>query len=131
MSFVQALGWVGLSERHSVYWAGRATLISDPEDIELYNRAFEVFWERKRPSGLDVELPAISVSIATDSDEDAADVDPQIDEDHGPTLQLRYSPTETLKDKDFAECDEQELDELRRLMGSLRFTSSLRPSRRR
>ena len=131
MAFVQALGWVGLSERHSVYWAGRATLISDPEDIELYNRAFEVFWERKRPSGLDVELPAISVSIATDSDEEAADVDPEIDEDHGPTLQLRYSPTETLKDKDFAECDEQELDELRRLMGSLRFTSSLRPSRRR
>ena len=72
MSFVQALGRLGLSERHSVYWAGRATLISDPEDIELYNRAFEVFWERKRPSGLDVELPAISVSIATDSDEEAA-----------------------------------------------------------
>ena len=131
MSFVRALGCVGLSERQSVYWAGRATLISDPEDIELYNRAFEVFWERKRPSGLDVELPSISVSIATDSDEEAADVDPEIDEDHGPTLQLRYSPTETLKVKDFAECDEQELDELRRLMGSLRFKSSLRPSRRR
>ena len=43
MSFVQALGRLGLSERHSVYWAGRATLISDPEDIGLYDRAFEVF----------------------------------------------------------------------------------------
>ena len=89
MSFVQALGWVGLSERDSVYWAGRATLISDPEEIGLYNRAFEVFWERRRPSGIDVELPPISVSIAMDSDEGVADVDRDVDEDSGPTLQLR------------------------------------------
>ena len=131
MSFIEALGWVGLNERDSVYWAGRATLISDPEEIRLYNRAFKVFWERRSPSGVDVELPPISVSIAMDSDEEAADADLDTDLDAGPTIQLRYSSTETLKGKDFAECTENELDELRRLMGNLRFASSLRPSRRR
>ena len=34
--------------RHDVYWAGRATLVRRPEDIELYDRAFAVFWDARR-----------------------------------------------------------------------------------
>ena len=130
-SFIEALGLLGIHERDSVYWAGRATLISDPEEVGAYNRAFEVFWEQKRPSGIEVELPPISVSLAVDTEDGTGDIPDASDDHAGPTLQLRYSPTETLREKDFAECSDRELDELRRLMSGLRFASSLRPSRRR
>src|SRR3712207_8910364 len=32
--------------RDDVYWAGRITLVSRPEEIETYDRAFELFWEK-------------------------------------------------------------------------------------
>ena len=65
--FVEALGLVGLDERNAVYWAGTSTLVADPEEIEEFDRAFAVFWERKQSSGIEVELPPISVSISLDS----------------------------------------------------------------
>ncbi|RZP39419.1 MAG: VWA domain-containing protein [Acidimicrobiales bacterium] len=129
--FVEALGLVGLDERNAVYWAGRSTLVADPEEIEEFDRAFAVFWERKQSSGIDVELPPISVSISLDSAEENDDLPEDDTTSSGPTLQVRYSALETLKEKDFAECSEQELDELKRLISGLRFTSTTRPSRRR
>ena len=41
---------VGLEARDGVYWAGRATLVRRPEDIEPFDRAFAVFFEGR--SGL-------------------------------------------------------------------------------
>ncbi|MEC7827920.1 MAG: VWA domain-containing protein [Actinomycetota bacterium] len=131
MLFVEALGLVGLDERDAVYWAGRSTLVADPEEVEEFNRAFAVFWERKQSSGIEVELPPISVSISTDSAEDNDDLPEDDTPPSGPTLQVRYSALETLKEKDFAECSDRELNELRRLIAGLRFTSTTRPSRRR
>lgn len=131
VSFTEALGLVGLNERNAVYWAGRSTLVADPEEIVDFNRAFAVFWEQKQSSGITVELPPMSVSISTDNGEDD---DELLDDDttpSGPTIQLRYSALETLKEKDFAECTDREMNELRRLIADLRFTSTTRPSRRR
>jgi len=34
--FAEALGAVGVSTRESVYWAGQATLVRRPEDIDIY-----------------------------------------------------------------------------------------------
>ena len=35
-TFTEALCATGIADRHSTYWAGRATLVSRPEDIDLY-----------------------------------------------------------------------------------------------
>ena len=43
--FAEALGAVGAGSRDAVYWAGRATLVRRPEDVELYDRAFAAWWE--------------------------------------------------------------------------------------
>ena len=129
--FVEALGLVGLDDRDAVYWAGRSTLVADPEEIQEFDRAFAVFWERKQSSGIEVELPPISVSISLDSAEENDELPEEDTTSSGPTLQVRYSALETLKEKDFAECSEQELNELKRLLAGLRFTSTTRPSRRR
>jgi len=131
MSFVEALGLLGLQSRQDVYWAGRSTLVSDPQDLVAFDRAFAVFWEGKSASGIVVELPPISVTLATDTAEDEADHPEPVETPAGPTLRVRYSALETLREKDFAECSDSELNELQRLMMDLRFTSTTRPSRRR
>ena len=129
MSFVEALRRAGLERRDDVYWAGRATLVGDPEEVPIYDRAFRVYWEGRQPVGIAVEPPPVTVTLATDApDDDAAEGDGERAD--GPTLQVRYSDVETLREKDFVDCSDRELAELHQLMSSLKFTSTTRPSRR-
>ena len=130
-TFVEALGRVGLEEKLPVYWAARCTLLSKPGEVDAFNRAFEVFWERKALSRLEIAVPSVSVSLATDAGEDDSEINGDNDGNAGPIIQRRYSPVETLREKDFAECTAAELNELRKLMGSLRLGSTTRASRRR
>jgi uncharacterized protein with von Willebrand factor type A (vWA) domain len=131
MAFVEALGLVGIDSRQAVYWSGRATLIGDPEDLGLYDKAFRVFWEHHEVGGIAVEAPPVTITLATDApDDDAAANEDETDEASGPTLSVRWSRVETLRDKDFASCSDAELAELHQLMAGLKFTSTTRPSRR-
>ena len=41
--FVKALGLVGLDDRDAVYWAGRSTLVADPEEIQEFDRHSRFF----------------------------------------------------------------------------------------
>ena len=104
MAFTEALRLLGVAERDGVYWAGRATLVGSPADIGTYDRAFAVFWEGRELSGMVVELPPISVTLATDTDDedDSAPLGDGDEPDTGPTLRVRYSDVETLRHKDFA-----------------------------
>ena len=133
LGFAEGLETVGISDRNHVYWTGRATLLHRPEDIEVYDRAFAVFWEN-RGSALDfvVELPSIDVQLAVDSDEPADDRGPEADDepDDTPTIQLRFSATEVLRDKDFALYSTDELREAQALMADLRLAGVPRRSRR-
>lgn len=134
MAFTEALRLLGVAERDGVYWAGRATLVANPTAINLYNRAFAVFWEQRTAAGLSIELPPISLTLATDTDEqddDAIDATEDSERIEGPTLRVRYSDVETLRHKDFATCTDTELAELYELMATLRFDVETRRSRRR
>ena len=74
-TYADALGAVGLEARDGVYWAGRATLVRRPEDIEPYDRAFAVFFEGRSGGADQVEPDPIHLTIAVDTDEDADDSD--------------------------------------------------------
>lgn len=132
MAFTEALRILGVDQRDGVYWAGRATLVGSPADIGLYDRAFAVFWEGRQPSGITIELPPITVTLATDTDEEGASPPAEGDDepDTGPMLRVRYSDTETLRQKDFADCTDPELAELHSLMSEMRFRAVTRRSRR-
>ncbi len=131
MAFTEALRVLGAGERDSVYWAGRTTLVGSPADIDVYDRAFAVFWEGQARSGIVVELPPISVTLATDTDDGGVPLPSHSEEpDAGQTLRVRYSDVETLRHKDFADCTDGELSELHALMGEMRFGAVTRRSRR-
>src|SRR5512144_475012 len=49
-SFLQAASVVGVDDRRATYWAGRATLCSEPEDLDRYDQVFDAwFLSEDRP----------------------------------------------------------------------------------
>ena len=132
ITFAQALAAVGLERRDGVYWAGRATLVRRPEDVGAYDRAFLAWWERRVPVSLGDHPPGTTITIALDTGgEDRPARGEEDTEDPGPTLVVRWSPTEVLRHKDFAAYTSAEFAEARRLMADLRLHGALRRSRRR
>jgi uncharacterized protein with von Willebrand factor type A (vWA) domain len=127
--FAEALGAIGVGSRDSVYWAGRATLVSRPEDIELYDRCFGAWWERVFQLGAtSVEEREVILAFDTDGDDEAADHDGEPRD--SPTLSVRYSRAEVLRQRDFAHYSPDEFAEARRLMDDLRMAGAMRRSRR-
>jgi uncharacterized protein len=134
-TFAEALCATGLGERDATYWAGRATLVRRVEDIAAYDRAFAVFFEGRRSDGSDDRAAEpLSITIALDADDGQADDDrPDHDTDDDTdddVIELRFSATEVLRQKDFAEYSPDELAAAQELMSHLRLVGSPRASLR-
>jgi len=133
VTFAQALALTGVNRSGPVYWAGRTTLLGRPEDIPVYDRAFEAFWRRRIGFDFSVQAPPVELTIVLDTDEEdsggGADEEPV--ESEGPTIVVRWSRQEVLRHKDFAAYTHAEFEEARRLMADLRLHGALRRSRRR
>ena len=128
VTFMAALGCVGVDTRAKVYWAGRATLVHRPEDFDTFDVVFTHFWEGIDPLGLLPPPPVEEVVLAFDDLEgDGGDGDT---EDESDMIAVRYSPYELLRDRDFADCTADELAELAELMNRLRLGGAMRRSRR-
>ena len=129
ISFTEALGLIGVEDRAGVYWAGRSTLVHRPEDLNLYDRVFAAYWEQRAglPMTVDSTPPPVTLALdlADDDDEQAQEQEPA-----GDVQTVRFSSTEVLTNKDFADCSQEELAELTRLMSRLRFTTHHRQARR-
>ena len=129
--FVGALTQLGLENRENVYWSAHATLIRRHEDVQIFDRAFKVFWEQQ----IAVETATFeeqheSITLLVD-DEDASTDDssaePMEDEN---TIALRFSKIETLREKDFAAYNQLELREAEQFMASLRLAGPPKKSLR-
>jgi hypothetical protein len=130
-AFSEALRVVGLDDRDAVYWSGRATLVRRPEDIDLFDRAFAVFFEHRRSGETLDDEETLSITIAIDTDDDDDDDGSGADDGTAdPTIELRFSAAEVLRDKDFAEYSSDELVHAQELMSSLRLIGSPRASLR-
>jgi uncharacterized protein with von Willebrand factor type A (vWA) domain len=132
IAFGEAVACTGIEDRDTTYWAGRATLVRRPEDHELYDRAFAVFWEHARADDLAVlEEQPLEITLAVDSgDEEPGEQPESAEASDDPTIELRFSATEVLRHKDFADYTSEELVEAQQLMSRLRFTGPPRRSLR-
>jgi uncharacterized protein with von Willebrand factor type A (vWA) domain len=128
LTFINALSLVGIEDRNSVYWAGRTTLVRRPEDIAMYDKAFNVFWEHRESVVADDE-EQLKVTLALDT-EDEGSADGNADASDDPTITLRFSGVETLRDKDFADYSNDEMQQAQQFMQSLRVAGPPRPSLR-
>lgn len=133
VAFTESLGVVGLEHRDPVYWSGRATLVRRPEDVAAYDRVFAAFWLGE---GWDLTRRPRTLSVMVAMDDDDEDDDGGGDEpgDEGPdadlVLTVRFSASETLRTKDFADYTAEEFDELRRLAAGLHLGGPQQRTRR-
>ncbi len=132
VTFGQALTLTGVDRSGAVYWAGRTTLLARPEDNPVYDKAFDAFWRRRTSLSLAQLSDPVELTIVLDTEDDApADDGDGREESDGPTLVVRWSRQEVLRQKDFAAYSAAEFEEARRLMADLRLHGALRRSRRR
>ena len=69
LTFVDALGALGIDDRERVYWAGRATLVRHPEDIALFDETFVAFWtDLSTTLAAAVPVETMTVSLAIDDE---------------------------------------------------------------
>jgi uncharacterized protein with von Willebrand factor type A (vWA) domain len=133
VGYAEALEAVGLLEADHVFWAGRSVFVRRPEDGPVYARVFASFWSALPTpvaTGRDSSAATVLLDDA-DEAEQAAAPDSQDERPGRESIALRYSATEVLHEKDFANLSEAELTEAYELIASLRSRPAMRTSRRR
>jgi uncharacterized protein len=94
-----------------LYWAGRATLLSRPEQIGIYDALFAAFFGPPRPG----QGPPVRIRVQVEAEADVG----------------LASRVEMLKEKSFSRCSREELSQLAELMSRIEFTVPRRRTRRR
>lgn len=128
LTFINSLALVGLDSRSAVYWAARSTLVHQHENIALFDKAFAVFWEHRETPELPPEEMQ-QLTLALDCDDDGP-TDGQATASDEPTITMRFSGVETLRDKDFAEYSDDEMKLAMHFMSSLRLAGAPKASLR-
>jgi uncharacterized protein with von Willebrand factor type A (vWA) domain len=143
--FVRSLDWIQISRRREFYYAARCLYVSRQEDLPLFDKAFDWFWQlhmgRDKEMQLDVRRLAGRLRLSVDRSEFSKDFRPENakqgrlgeSEDRQPQgihATFTYSPIEMLRRKDFGELSDDELREVKQLIAKLAWRLGERRSRR-
>lgn len=117
-----------------LYWAGRVSLVSRREDLAVYDRVFGQFFLDEPDDDLGKRIPL--AAHARDQLRAAVEVPkadppgPEEREERRAELGLVASDVQVLRAKSFADCTDDELAALRRLIAAIRLTPPRRRTRR-
>ena len=133
LTYCQATATLDPTDLVDVYWAGRATLVSKPDDNTGYNEAFRRYFLAEGAAAAGVLTLRASAAMEAEA---AAFVmpatdPPSADTDEEPAvLGWMASDVDALKHRSFAACTPAELAALRKIMARLRLTPPRRRTRR-
>jgi len=138
IEFTRALEWIDLRSREQVYYTARSLLVCHHQHLRLFETIFNRFWRRlgdeaanarqKMPLAPRHKRRAQSFTIVSYMAYKARLGDPEIDVvDKSGTA----SNLEVLQRKDFSLMTSEEIEQVKRLMVSIRWRISLRTTRRR
>ena len=137
ISAARALGAIDLHERRQFYWALHGTLVSAPEQRDIFDSAFRLFW--RDPMGRDEALQALLSSSRMGESEPAERAPARLSPGTAPglsestrasdgeemSLRMAFSPSEVLRTKDFEQMSAEEVRQAREALRHLRL--NLRP----
>ena len=133
MVFADALVAINAHETSDVYWVARATLCHRPDDRERFDECFRAWFGQLGADGLSrpEESPEAVLAFDAPMPEDEADATtPDGEDTDTPVLAVRFSNTETLRERDFASYSRADHLEARRVLADLRIVGESRRSRR-
>ena len=128
-TYVRALGELDIGDPAQVYWAGRATLCRDPDDLPRYDAAFRSWFGGAVPSvsrtrGQRTRTARIAALTRTQGTVDGTGED-------APQLQVAATDTEVLRNRDIAELTPAERAHLTEMLTLLRPRPPVRAAARR
>ena len=145
LTFLRAVVALGLTDRTSLYWAGRVSMIGRREDLPAYDLAFEDWYRSMRPEGelrIELDLPSLA-RPGMDWGDPPADLEVRAGitaaEWHGlgdgdepepgeeAAIRIVASAVEVLRSKSFADLSEEEREEVG---GSIRALAVALPEER-
>jgi hypothetical protein len=120
VTFCRAAGALGVLERDDLYWAGRSSLISRPEDVEAFDAAFAAWFG----TGFRLELPSLGAPPgeqapdAMGGEGDAVDdrvvarewheLEEEAETEGEASIRIVASAAELLREKSFGDLSEEE-----------------------
>jgi uncharacterized protein with von Willebrand factor type A (vWA) domain len=149
LTFCRAVAALGLADRDSLYWAGRATMVGRKEDFEAYDEAFAEWYrslggadalriELNMPMGTDHEPPIdwgdepenleIQVGSTAAMWRDAGDEEPEPGDET--SIRIVASGVEVLREKSFPELTEDERVRVAAMIRRLAVTVPVERTRR-
>ncbi len=128
-ALLTALDQLDVLDPNQVYWAGRLTLCSDPQDLARYDAAFALYFGGHGAHRQNTTSSPPTVLRAAPFELDPASAEQQSEPDQ-PTFSVRASRHEVLRHKDVATLSPAEREQLRRLFALLGPRVSGRRSQR-
>ncbi len=138
----RALEFIELGRRQDVYHALRALIVTRQRDLELFDEAFNLFWQRPTEDWTTLDLRSLGErrrqkktqflpppEAAPDESEAADHTHPDLDTSLM-VMMPTYSQLEALRYKDFAEMTGEEVALARRLIEQLPWSLGIRKTRR-
>ena len=133
ITFCSAVAELTPSDLADVYWCGRATLVHRREYLRVFDEVFRrYFLGQSAPAAPDASSPE-PVTQGLSGTLQVPDSEPgeQTGDDRPMVLGLQASTVEIQRDKRFAECTDEELAALRRIMARIGLEPPRRRTRRR
>ena len=128
-AYLAAVGEIDVAEPAQLYWAGRLTLCSSPDDLPYYEEAFSQWFSIETPPRQRATSPVPKQArIAPLTDTAAGDAE---SEQGAEQLKVAASTQEILRHRDLAELTNAEREHLRELLATLRPRPPKRPAARR
>lgn len=138
LTFVRSVAALGLTDRMSLYWAGRVSMIGRREDLAEYDLAFEDWYRSLRSTEdlkIELDLPSLARQGVESGDQlaaldvragrTAAEWHGLTEEDEAPeqgdqaALRIVASAVEVLRSKSFADLSEEEREQVGRMIRAL------------
>ncbi len=137
MDLLAALGHIQIGRREDVYLTCRSLLVRRREDLPVFDEAWRFFFAlQQRGVAGGIALPdsvpkEVQVPRRLQRQRDRPDDSGRPQEEREEVeVQMSYSQSEQLRQKDFAHFTADELDQARELIAQLRYRIALRPTRR-
>jgi uncharacterized protein with von Willebrand factor type A (vWA) domain len=141
----KGLKFVDISQREDFYYAACGFLVHNPEELDLFKRAFDLFWSGKFETWMELglayqqrlaEQPELPDSEQPIIEEDILqhtalpERDGNLNISQGTHLAPTYSPIEILYHKDFAEFNDDEMEQAKKYLQEFFWQLGMRRSRR-
>jgi uncharacterized protein len=151
LTFVRGVAALGMVDRRTIYWAGRATLIARREDVAAFDAAFDAWWremggdpemvieldlpgqarERDEPDPEDQRHLEVSAGTTAAEWHGLDDDDPEAEEAEEETaIRIVASAAEVLRTKAFGDLTEEERARVAALIRRLSITVPVERTRR-